>query len=125
MDIQIFQYKESHLEGIRIILNEYLSFIAKELTRQPWSFNLDVEHEVNFTMNNLDKFAKKLNIITLAESLGGVKSLISCPYSMTHASVPKDEKMKLGITPNLLRFSVGIEHVEDLISELDFAMSDN
>ena len=44
---------------------------------------------------------------------------------MTHASVPEDEKIKLGITPNLLRFSVGIEHVEDLISELDFAMDDN
>ena len=48
MDIQIFQYKESNLEEIRIILNEYLSFIAKELTRPPWDFNLDVEKEVNF-----------------------------------------------------------------------------
>ena len=83
---------------------------------------------ISFEINNdidLNNFAKKLNIITLAESLGGVKSLISCPYSMTHASVPEDEKIKLGITPNLLRFSVGIEHVEDLISELDFAMDDN
>ena len=44
MDIQIFQYKESNLEEIRIILNEYLSFIAKELTRPPWDFNLDVEN---------------------------------------------------------------------------------
>ena len=74
---------------------------------------------------NLDSFAKKLSIITLAESLGGVKSLISCPYSMTHASVPDDEKMNLGITPNLLRFSVGIEHADDLISELDFAINHN
>ena len=74
---------------------------------------------------NLDNFAKQLSIITLAESLGGVKSLISCPYSMTHASVPHDEKTKLGITPNLLRFSVGIEHVDDLISELDFAINHN
>ena len=46
---------------------------------------------------NLDNFAKQLSIITLAESLGGVKSLISCPYSMTHASVPHDKKIKLGI----------------------------
>ena len=74
---------------------------------------------------NLDNFAKQLSIITLAESLGGVKSLISCPYSMTHASVPHDKKIKLGITPNLLRFSVGIEHVDDLISELDFAINHN
>jgi len=74
---------------------------------------------------DLDKFANKLNIITLAESLGGLKSLISCPYFMTHASVPEDEKIKLGITPNLLRFSVGIEHIDDLISELDFAIEHN
>lgn len=73
----------------------------------------------------LDFFAKNLSIITLAESLGGVKSLISCPYSMTHASVPHEEKAKLGITPNLLRFSVGIEHADDLISELDYAMNHN
>ena len=44
---------------------------------------------------------------------------------MTHASVPEDEKMKLGITPNLLRFSVGVEHIDDLISELDFAVKHN
>ncbi len=74
---------------------------------------------------NINNFAKNLSIITLAESLGGVKSLISCPYSMTHASVPHEEKADLGITPNLLRFSVGIEHVDDLISELDYAMNHN
>ena len=74
---------------------------------------------------NINNFAKNLSIITLAESLGGVKSLISCPYSMTHASVPHEEKADLGITPNLLRFSVGIEHADDLISELDYAMNHN
>ena len=73
--------------------------------------------------SNLDNFAKNLEIITLAESLGGVKTLISCPYSMTHASVPKDEKEKLGITKNLLRISIGIEDFDDLISELDFAIN--
>ena len=72
---------------------------------------------------NINKFAKKLNFITLAESLGGVKTLISCPYSMTHASVPKNEKESLGITKNLLRLSVGIENVDDLISELDLAIN--
>jgi cystathionine gamma-lyase/homocysteine desulfhydrase len=72
---------------------------------------------------NINNFAKKLNFITLAESLGGVKTLISCPYSMTHASVPKKEKETLGITKNLLRLSVGIENVDDLISELDLAIN--
>lgn len=77
MDIQIFQYKESHLGEIRIILNEYLSFIAKELTRPPWNFNLDVEHEVNFTMNNLDKFAEPDGRLLLVEVDGEIAGTIS------------------------------------------------
>ena len=77
MDIQIFQYKESHLEGIRIILNEYLSFIAKELIRPPLNFNLDVEHEVNFTMNNLDKFAEPDGRLLLVEVDGEIAGTIS------------------------------------------------
>ena len=78
MDIQIFQYNESHLGEIRIILNEYLSFIAKELTRPPWNFNLDIEHEVNFTMNNLDKFAEpegRLLLVEVDSEIAGTISL--------------------------------------------------
>ena len=75
--MQIFQYKESHLGEIRIILNEYLSFIAKELTRPPWNFNLDVEHEVNFTMNNLDKFAEPDGRLLLVEVDGEIAGTIS------------------------------------------------
>ena len=77
MDMQIFQYKESHLGEIRIILNEYLSFIAKELTRPPWNFNLDVEHEVNFTMNNLDKFAEPDGRLLLVKVDGEIAGTIS------------------------------------------------
>ena len=77
MDIQIFQYKESHLEGIRIILNEYLSFISKELIRPPWNFNLDAEYAVNFTMNNLDKFAEPDGRLLLVEVDGKIAGTIS------------------------------------------------
>ena len=77
MDIQIFQYKESHLGGIRMILNEYLLFIVKELTRPPWNFNLDVEHEVNFTMNNLDKFAEPDGRLLLVKVDGEIAGTIS------------------------------------------------
>ena len=77
MDIQIFQYKESHLEEIRIILNEYLSFIAKELTKPPWNFDLDVEHEVNFTINNLEKFAEPDGRLLLVEVDGEIAGTIS------------------------------------------------
>ena len=77
MDIQIFQYKESHLEDIRVILNEYLLFISKELIKPPWNFNLDIEHEVNFTMNNLDKFAEPDGRLLLVEVDGEIAGTIS------------------------------------------------
>ena len=77
MDVQIFQYKESQLEGIRIILNDFLSFIANELSKPPWNFNLDVDHEVDFTMNNLDKFAAPDGKLLLDEVDGQIAGTIS------------------------------------------------
>ncbi len=58
MGIQIFQYSESHLEGIRSILTEYMTFLANEMIKPPWKYNIEVENGVNFSMKNLDKFAK-------------------------------------------------------------------
>lgn len=68
------------------------------------------------------RFLDALRIITLAESLGGVESLIGQPFSTTHQSMPPDEKRKLGITENLIRLSVGIEDAEDLIADLTQAL---
>lgn len=65
---------------------------------------------------------EKVRIFALAESLGGVESLIEHPAIMTHASVPADQRQKLGIADNLVRLSVGIEDVQDLIADLDQAM---
>lgn len=62
-------------------------------------------------------------VFTLAESLGGVESLIEHPAIMTHASVPKDQREKLGISDGLIRLSVGIESLDDLIADLDEALS--
>ena len=78
MDVQIFQYKESQLEEIRIILNDSLSFIVNELSKPPWNFNLDVDHEVDFTMNNLDKFAQpdwRLLLVEVDCQIAGTISL--------------------------------------------------
>lgn len=73
------------------------------------------------------EFAKKIlnnvKIFTLAESLGGVESLICHPATMTHASVPKDEREKMGLTDSLVRFSVGIEDIEDLIEDVKQALA--
>jgi cystathionine beta-lyase/cystathionine gamma-synthase len=68
------------------------------------------------------RFLAKLKVFLLAESLGGVESLVNHPELMTHASVPEDMRRKLGITPNLVRLSVGIEAAADLIADLKQAL---
>ena len=64
----------------------------------------------------------KTNLFTLAESLGGVESLIGHPATMTHASIPREVREKTGVTDGLIRLSVGIEDAQDLISDLDNAL---
>ena len=61
-------------------------------------------------------------MFTLAESLGGVESLIGHPATMTHASIPKEDRLKVGLTDSLIRLSVGIEDVSDLIDDLNEAI---
>lgn len=71
------------------------------------------------------KFMGSVELFTLAESLGGVESLINHPASMTHASIPKEERIKNGLSDSLIRLSVGIEDVEDLIEDLTSALQKN
>jgi cystathionine beta-lyase/cystathionine gamma-synthase len=71
--------------------------------------------------DNAKKFLDRVRLCSLGESLGGVETLISHPESMTHASVPLDTRTRLGITPGLVRISVGIEDIEDLIADLENA----
>ena len=75
------------------------------------------------SLENARKVLKSVRLCSLAESLGGVETLISHPASMTHASVPSEERNRRGITDGLLRISVGIEEVEDIIADLDQALS--
>lgn len=83
---------------------------------------------VSFDLKNTDveaamKVLSKTKLFSCAESLGGVESLIGHPASMTHASLPKEERLKSGLTDSLMRLSVGIEDVEDLIEDLRQALS--
>jgi cystathionine gamma-lyase/cystathionine beta-lyase len=63
--------------------------------------------------------AASFKVFSLAESLGGVESLVCHPASMTHGSVPEADRQRLGINDNLLRLSVGVEDVQDLIEDLE------
>ena len=71
----------------------------------------------------LDRFVDKINLFSLAESLGGVESLMSVPYFMTHADVPNEVKAEMDLVPELLRLAVGIEHIDDLTADIDQALS--
>ena len=70
------------------------------------------------TTKKRDEFLSRLRLFTLAESLGGVESLVSVPYEMTHASVPEEIKESMGLTKDLVRLSIGIEHVDDLYEDV-------
>nr|MBP9663663.1 PLP-dependent transferase [Pyrinomonadaceae bacterium] len=90
--------------------------------RQQSGFGGMVSFETG-SLDNARKVLESVKLCTLGESLGGVESLISHPASMTHASVPAETRDKLGITDGLVRISVGIEDVEDIIEDLDQALS--
>ena len=74
-------------------------------------------------LENAKRFLENVKLFTLAESLGGVESLCEHPAIMTHASVPPDQRKVLGISDTLIRLSVGIEDIDDLIADLDNAFS--
>ena len=81
------------------------------------SFNLFTD-----TLDYAEKILSSTKLFTLAESLGGVESLIGHPATMTHASIPREERLKVGLTDSLIRLSVGIEDVSDLIDDLNVAI---
>jgi cystathionine beta-lyase len=83
---------------------------------------------ISFTLKNDDLnsaliFLQKTQLFSLAESLGGVESLIGHPATMTHASIPKAEREANGLKDSLIRLSVGIEHIDDLIHDLETALN--
>ena len=82
---------------------------------------------ISFTVKgNFDlvkRITSSFKVFTLAESLGGVESLVNHPATMTHASIPKEERDKIGITDNLIRLSVGIEDISDLIDDIEQAIN--
>jgi cystathionine gamma-lyase/cystathionine beta-lyase/cystathionine gamma-lyase/homocysteine desulfhydrase len=75
------------------------------------------------SFENAAAFLGKVRLCSLAESLGGVETLISHPATMTHASIPEAERNRLGVTPGLVRISVGIEDIEDILADIDQALA--
>jgi cystathionine beta-lyase/cystathionine gamma-synthase len=90
--------------------------------RQMRGFGSMISFELG-SKENAKKFLDRVRLCSLAESLGGVETLISHPETMTHASVPIETRTRLGITPGLVRISVGIEDVEDLLADVENAFA--
>ncbi len=91
-------------------------------TRQATGFGALISFDLG-SFDRAKRFLESLQVLSLAESLGGVETLISHPASMTHASMPAELRAEAGITDGLVRASVGIEAVEDLIADLDQALA--
>ncbi len=92
--------------------------VQKQMKRPGAMISIDMKQGYD-----MKKFFRCLHYFPLAESLGGVESLIDHPASMTHASIPKKEREKIGLSDELFRISVGIENIEDLLADLTHALN--
>ncbi len=119
----IAEYLEGHPKVKRTIYPGLTSHPHHNLARkQMKGFGGLISFDVG-SLDNAKTVLERLRLMALAESLGGVETLISHPAIMTHASIPPDRRAMLGITDGLIRISVGIEDIEDLVADLEQALS--
>lgn len=117
----VADYLQDHPKVEKVYYPGLTSHPHYELAReQMYGFGGMVSAELG-EFEKAKQFAANLRVFILAESLGGVESLLCHPVSMTHAVVPKADRMKFGMTDGLVRFSVGVEDKEDLIEDIDRA----
>ena len=124
--MRISQYLEKHPKVRKVIYPGLDSHLQHELAKKQMSgFGGIITFFIKGGLESARRFLEKVKIFSLAESLGGVESLIEHPAIMTHASLPKKVREKTGISDELIRISVGIENVEDLIDDLKEALETN
>ena len=120
----VAEFLENHPKVKNVFYPGLKSHPQYELAKKQMSgFSGMLSFDLKGNYDDVLKFLKKLKIFALAESLGGVESLVNHPEKMTHASVPEELRKKLGIGPNMLRLSVGIEDSSDLVADLMQALS--
>jgi cystathionine gamma-lyase len=123
--LEIARWLEQHPAMERVIYPGLESHPQHDLARRQMigGFGGIISAEVKGGLAPARRMLERTQLFTLAESLGGVESLIEHPAIMTHASIPADQRAALGISDGLIRLSVGIESCRDLISDLDAALS--
>ena len=122
--LAISQWLEKHSNVTRVLYPGLPSHPQYELAKRQMKNGSSgiVSFFVKGGLDETRRFLERLRIFTIAESLGGVESLVDHPALMTHASIPAENRKALGIDDSLVRLSVGIEDVEDLIADLDEAL---
>ncbi|HKJ21024.1 MAG TPA: PLP-dependent aspartate aminotransferase family protein [Woeseiaceae bacterium] len=121
--MQIAAWLEAHDSVESVLYPGLESHPQHVLTREQMpGFGGIVTFFIKGDLEDARRFLERCRVFSLAESLGGVESLVDHPAIMTHASVPSSERAKLGISDTLIRLSVGIEDVDDLIADLDQAL---
>ena len=122
--MKLAQYFEGHNKISRVIYPGLASHPQHNLAKsQMEGFSGIVSLELNGNLSTAKELLEKTSIFTLAESLGGVESLIEHPGLMTHASLPKERREKLGISDTLIRLSVGLENIDDLIDDIESSLN--
>jgi len=119
----VAEYLKDHAAVKRVFYPGLESHPGHEIARrQMKGFGGMIAFELEGGTESVEGFLRRLQIFSLAESLGGVASLVAHPATMTHASMPKEHREKAGITDQLIRISVGLENVDDLIDDLRQAL---
>ncbi|MFN5168615.1 MAG: trans-sulfuration enzyme family protein, partial [Cyclobacteriaceae bacterium] len=119
---QVAQYLEKHPAVAKVVYPGLASHPQHALAQeQMHGFGGMITFFIKGGLSESKKFLESVKVFTLAESLGGVESLIEHPAIMTHASVPPEQRKMLGIDDSLIRLSVGIEDISDLLADLDQA----
>jgi cystathionine gamma-lyase len=122
--LSIAQWLEKHSAVQRVIYPGLKSHAQHALARRQMDgFGGIISMEAKGGMRQARRMLERCELFALAESLGGVESLIEHPATMTHASIPLTNRKRLGISDSLIRLSVGVENVEDLRNELTAALS--
>ncbi|MBL9100144.1 MAG: cystathionine gamma-synthase [Myxococcales bacterium] len=122
--ITVARFLEQHPRVERVLYPGLASHPQHQLAAaQMRSFGGMISFYLKGDLEAARRFLRTVQVFTLAESLGGVESLIEHPAIMTHASVPAENRRKLGIADGFIRVSVGVEHVEDLIKDLERAFA--
>jgi O-succinylhomoserine (thiol)-lyase len=121
--LKIAHYLEAHPKIAQVLHPGLPSHPQHELAKsQASGFGGTFSFRIRGGQEEARRFLEGLDLFVLAESLGGVESLIEQPFTMTHISMPEDVRRSIGITEDLIRVSVGIEHVDDLIADLEQAL---